>query len=100
MSRQESSSVRRLLVTSFCVFFAGAGIAEGADPSSDKPVAFDAHDAQLKWGPCPPLFPKGCEIAVLRGDPSEPNVFFFFFCRCVLEGPGELHHPTSLAYVS
>ena len=77
MSRQESSSVRWLLVTSFCVFFAVAGIAEGAEPSSDKPVALDAHDAQLKWGPCPPLFPKGCEIAVLRGDPSEPNADVF-----------------------
>jgi len=74
---QQSSSVRWLLVTSFGVFFAVAGIAEGAEPSSGMPVALDAHDAQLKWGPCPPLFPKGCEIAVLRGDPSKPNADVF-----------------------
>ena len=77
MSLLQSSAVRWLLVTSFCVFLAVAGIGEGAEPSSDKPVALDAHDAQLKWGPCPPLFPKGCEIAVLHGDPSEPNADVF-----------------------
>ena len=77
MSLLQSSSVRWLLVTSICVFLAVAGIGEGAEPSSDKPVALDAHDAQLNWGPCPPLFPKGCEIAVLHGDPSEPNADVF-----------------------
>ncbi len=31
----------------------------------------------LQWGPCPALFPKGCEIAVLNGDPSKPNADVF-----------------------
>lgn len=27
-------------------------------------------DPQLKWNPCPPIFPKGCEVTVLHGDPA------------------------------
>ena len=30
-------------------------------------------DPGLTWGPCPPVFPKGCEIAVLHGDPAAPH---------------------------
>ncbi len=31
----------------------------------------------LKWAPCPALFPTGCQIAVLNGDPSKPNADVF-----------------------
>jgi quercetin dioxygenase-like cupin family protein len=30
-------------------------------------------DLVIAWGPCPPVIPTGCEIAVLRGDPSKPQ---------------------------
>ena len=33
--------------------------------------------AGLQWGPCPPIFPAGCQIAVLHGDPSRPNADVF-----------------------
>jgi len=29
----------------------------------------------LKWGPAPPAFPVGAQMAVLSGDPSKPGVF-------------------------
>ena len=29
----------------------------------------------LQWGPAPPIFPKGAEIAVLQGDPSKADEF-------------------------
>lgn len=32
----------------------------------------------LQWGPCPEFMPAGCEIAVLHGDPAQPNVDVFF----------------------
>ena len=35
-------------------------------------------DAQLKWGPCPPFIPAGCEITVLHGDPAKGNFDVFF----------------------
>ncbi len=31
----------------------------------------------LQWGACPPIFPSGCQIAVLHGDPSKPNADVF-----------------------
>lgn len=31
----------------------------------------------LQWGPCPAIFPTGCQIAVLHGDPSKPNADIF-----------------------
>lgn len=35
-------------------------------------------DADLQWGPCPGFFPAGCKIAVLQGDPAQPNADVFF----------------------
>lgn len=29
----------------------------------------------VKWSPCPPNLPSGCEIAVLEGSPQEPDLF-------------------------
>jgi quercetin dioxygenase-like cupin family protein len=49
----------------------------GAEVPSEKPHTLAFDDAQLKWGSCPPLFPKGCEIAVLHGDPAKPNADVF-----------------------
>jgi hypothetical protein len=44
-------------------------------------VAADDHIAaapdSLKWGPAPPAFPKGAEIAVIAGDPGKEGPFVF-----------------------
>jgi quercetin dioxygenase-like cupin family protein len=54
-----------------------ADTSAGAEVSSEKPRTLAFDDTQLKWGACPPLFPKGCEIAVLHGDPAKPNADVF-----------------------
>jgi hypothetical protein len=41
------------------------------------PLALAASDASLQWGACPPVFPSGCQIAVLHGDPAQPNADVF-----------------------
>ena len=46
--------------------------------AQEPPRSWTASDPGLKWGPCPPFLPKGCEIAVLHGDPGRPNVDIFF----------------------
>lgn len=46
--------------------------------AAEPPLAFAFEDTQLKWGPCPDLFPLGCEIAVLHGDPAKENADVFF----------------------
>jgi quercetin dioxygenase-like cupin family protein len=43
-----------------------------------EPLAMTANDPRLQWGPCPPVFPAGCQIAVLHGDPAAPNADVFF----------------------
>ena len=50
-----------------------------ADKSANDPaLAYTFKDPSLKWGPCPPFIPKGCEIAVVHGDPAKPNFDVFF----------------------
>ena len=46
--------------------------------ASESAVSYSIHDRSLNWGPCPDFFPTGCEIAVVHGDPAQPNVDIFF----------------------
>jgi len=48
-----------------------------AQSNSEKPLAKRASDPSLSWGPCPPIFPGNCAIAVLNGDPAKPNADIF-----------------------
>lgn len=58
--------------TAFALLAAGASTASEAAKPLTKTV-----DAKLEWGPCPAIFPAGCQIAVLQGDPSKPNADVF-----------------------
>lgn len=63
-----SAALSALLVASpFAVAFA-----------QDAPLASTAGNPALKWGGCPDFMPKGCEIAVLHGDPAKDNADVFF----------------------
>jgi len=37
-----------------------------------------ADDDGIKWGACPAFLGKGCEMAVIHGDPAKPNSDIFF----------------------
>ena len=50
-----------------------AAASAGAAARAERPLAIDTAGAAVKWGPCPPIFPRGCQIAVLHGDPARPN---------------------------
>jgi quercetin dioxygenase-like cupin family protein len=55
-----------------------AGASGGAPLSAQEPpVTWTAKDSKLKWGPCPEFLPKGCQIAVLHGDPAKNNADIF-----------------------
>jgi quercetin dioxygenase-like cupin family protein len=56
----------------------GAASLAATASAQEPPVSWTAGDAGLKWAPCPPFLPKGCQIAVLHGDPARPNVDIFF----------------------
>ncbi len=63
-----------LRVVLSAVFVLMSQIAWSAEPA----LAITFKDTQLKWGPCPDFIPKGCEIAVLHGDPAKENADIFF----------------------
>lgn len=58
---------------------AAANETSGANPvaADEVPLAKAAADADVEWGPCPDGMPQGCGIAVLHGDPAEPNADIF-----------------------
>lgn len=71
------------------LLLSGAAWAEGA--AMEPALAATHKDAGLKWGPCPPFIPKGCEIAVLHGDPSKGNADVFFKVPSGFEIPNHTH---------
>ena len=71
MTKMTEVSARIVL----CLAFLSAALpAHSEEPALVK--AWSAPD--LSWGPCPEFFPAGCEIAVLHGDPGQPNADIFF----------------------
>jgi quercetin dioxygenase-like cupin family protein len=48
-----------------------------ASAQPEAPLARLATDPALQWGPCPDIFPAGCQITVLHGDPAQPNADVF-----------------------
>jgi quercetin dioxygenase-like cupin family protein len=49
------------------------GLTPMAATAADDHVAVAAD--QLKWGPAPPAFPKGAQIAVLAGNPGSEGLY-------------------------
>jgi quercetin dioxygenase-like cupin family protein len=54
------------------------GLSTTASAAPEAAITRTAEDAGLKWGPCPPFLPAGCQIAVLHGEPGKPNADVFF----------------------
>ena len=71
-------SCRRVLsaVTMTVAAFAGASALAQTTPTEPLPM-FTPSDAKLKWGACPAGLPKGCQLAVLNGDPAKPGADIF-----------------------
>lgn len=46
--------------------------------AKEPALAYKHDDSRLKWGPCPAFIGKGCEIAILHGDPAKTNLDIFF----------------------
>ena len=74
----------------FLLSLAGS-FASAQAPTKERSVTWTVSDPQLKWGPCPPFLPKGCGIAVLRGDPAKDNVDVFFKVPAKSTIPLHLH---------
>lgn len=42
-------------------------------PEAEPALALTTADPAVTWGPCPAFLPAGCRLAVLHGDPAQPN---------------------------
>jgi quercetin dioxygenase-like cupin family protein len=62
--------MRNIIIASTMII----GIAGGTAIAQDHKTQAMTADA-LKWGPAPPVLPKGVQIAVLAGDPGKKGPF-------------------------
>jgi quercetin dioxygenase-like cupin family protein len=62
-----------------------------AESGQAEPLAIPAESPDITWGPCPPIFPAGCEIAVLHGDPSQANADVFLRVPSGMRLPPHTH---------
>ena len=58
----------------FVAIFAFGNIAVAGENAFSRTFT----DENIAWGPCPPFFPEGCELAAIQGDPSKPNSDVYF----------------------
>lgn len=59
------------------MFAAFALLAGASSAATERPLAMAPSDPALAWSGCPAVFPQGCELAVLHGDPARPNADLF-----------------------
>ena len=59
----------RGLVLASCLLLIAAPVVRAQSDSTKKP------QAALQWGPAPPVFPKGAQMAVVSGNPSQEGPF-------------------------
>ena len=62
--------ITSLLIVLLSCVAASSTPALAQEPTGEQAISRTPDDPQLKWNPCPPVFPKGCEVTVLRGDPA------------------------------
>jgi len=68
---------------------------------SEKAIVKSANSKNLKWGPCPSFMGEGCNIAVLHGNPEEPNADIFFRLEGNTSVPRHWHHsPERMVLIS
>ncbi len=59
--------------------------------AEERALVISHNDQELQWGPCPEFIPKGCEIAILQGNPANNNLDIFFKVPGDFEIPYHLH---------
>ncbi|MBI1341263.1 cupin domain-containing protein [bacterium] len=68
-----------------------AGCVSAPIVGSETALTRAPDDQSLQWAPCPPIFPVGCRIAILHGDPAQPNADIFLRLPGGMELPAHTH---------
>lgn len=56
------------------LLLAAAGLLVAASAQApERPLAVGHDDASIAWSACPAVFPVGCELTILHGDPAAPG---------------------------
>ena len=67
------SMPNRLIAAPIAMLGLMAAAADVPGTAPPRAIVRNASDPALQWGACPALFPAGCQIAVLQGDPAKPH---------------------------
>jgi len=79
-----------LLFFLLIVYVPATIVAQSSEPA-EKAFILNADDEGLEWGACPEFIPGDCSIAILQGDPSEPNADLFFKLQGNTKVPKHIH---------
>jgi len=71
MNQFLNAAGRRAALAAATLMLAATAVA--GTPAGEPALAIRPLAKEVQWGPCPPIFAKGCEIAVLHGNPANPN---------------------------
>lgn len=58
----------------------------------EESIIKNFEDENLEWVNCPEFMPESCRIAVLQGNPAEPNTDLFFKLQGNTSVPTHWHH--------
>ncbi|MCC5940031.1 MAG: cupin domain-containing protein [Balneolaceae bacterium] len=64
--------------------------AQGTD-GAEKAFIWNPDDEGLEWVACPDFMPADCRLAVLQGNPVEPNADVFFKLQGSTTAPKHIH---------
>lgn len=73
------------------LLISAALLATGSSATPERPLTVAPDDAAVRWSPCPPIFAGGCELAVLHGDPGQPNADVFLRVPAGVALPAHTH---------
>lgn len=88
--------MRTFRVAAFAVLLVGSSFAASAalaqaETLKEVPPTWASGDRALKWGGCPDGLPKGCQLAVLNGDPAKPGADVFLKLPAKSKVPSHKH---------
>ncbi len=68
-----------ILILLFAAFLSVPEVTFGQKKKAQsEAIVWQTDNEALEWGPCPEFMPNGCQIAVLQGDPKNPNTDIFY----------------------
>ena len=84
--------IRTCSLLVFLTFLCSVSVLAQNGSTDQDAYTRNAEDGDLKWNPCPDFMPESCRIAVIQGNPAEPNADVFFKMKGNTSVPNHWHH--------